>query len=93
MAVKPRKVVVFLAPVTVQDALVSAAGAEQARLPSDAADTALVAKHASDLRLATHVPFLQLARRGADREIVTVKRPADGGDLALLAEIVKLGDF
>ena len=76
-----------------QDALVSAAGAEQARLPSDAADAALVAEHASDLGLTAHVPLLQLARRGADREVVTVKRPADGGDLALLAEVVELGDF
>lgn len=59
VAIEPREVVVLLTPVPVQYALIAAASAEQACLPSDASDSALVSEHTSDLRLSVYVPFLQ----------------------------------
>ena len=58
VALEPREVIVLLAPVPVQNALIATAGAEEARLPRDATDSALVAEHAPDLCLPVDVPFL-----------------------------------
>lgn len=77
VAIEPCEVVVLLTPVPVQYALIAAARAEHARLPSDASDSAFVSEHTSDFCLSVDVPFLQLTSRGAHGQIVAVNGPAD----------------